>query len=152
VLVPHICHSKLLTDWNQDSSSRPAQAKKKFVSSHINGKDPGMVACACHPCYSGKHTILVQTSLGKKQDPISKIIKNNLAQATEYLPSKHKALSSDSSTTQIIIVIIYTLSLKSKINLNSKISNAVCLSYLNPQFFSFDMHIICNLLFSSLLS
>jgi hypothetical protein len=46
--------------------------------------------------------IVVQASLGKKQDPISKITRENRAgvvtQMVKHLPSKCKALSSKPST------------------------------------------------------
>jgi hypothetical protein len=58
--------------------------------------------------------IVVQPSLGKKQDPVFKIsrVKKDkiVAQALEFLPSKCKALSSNSSTpphTHIYITCIY---------------------------------------------
>jgi hypothetical protein len=45
---------------------------------------------------------VVQASLGKKQDPISKITRANraggVAQVEEHLPSKSEALSSNTST------------------------------------------------------
>jgi hypothetical protein len=48
--------------------------------------------------------IWVQAGLGKKLDPISKIARvkrvGGMTQAVEYLPSNHKALSSNFSTTK----------------------------------------------------
>jgi hypothetical protein len=48
--------------------------------------------------------IVVPAGLGKKWDPISKITRakkvGGMAQAAESLPSKHKALSPNSSTTK----------------------------------------------------
>jgi hypothetical protein len=62
------------------------------------------MACTCHPSDSRKQNweITVQATLSKKVRPN---LKNNqgkrargMAQAVEYLPSKHKALSSSPST------------------------------------------------------
>jgi hypothetical protein len=56
--------------------------------------EPGAVAQACKPSYSG----------GKKQDPISKITEaqraGSMVQMVECLPSKREALSSNQSTTK----------------------------------------------------
>jgi hypothetical protein len=63
-----------------------------------------MVAHPCHPSHGRKYKIggVVQASLGKKPDPISKITRTKRArsvtQAVKHLSSKCKALSSNHST------------------------------------------------------
>jgi hypothetical protein len=63
------------------------------------------VVHACNSSYLGNREIgriMVQTSLGKKRDPISKITRakraGGVAQVVEPLPSKCKALSSNPKT------------------------------------------------------
>jgi hypothetical protein len=49
-----------------------------------------------------KKRFIVQAGLGKKQDVVSKIIRarrdRSVAKAMEYLPSKHKMMNSNPST------------------------------------------------------
>jgi hypothetical protein len=58
-------------------------------------KKLGIVAHACHPSYP---------AWAKKRDPSSKITRakraGNVVQVVERLPSKHKAMSSNPSTTK----------------------------------------------------
>jgi hypothetical protein len=74
--------------------SRPAWARE-FARKHVNGKNLGVVVCACHPRVGQEalnRTITVQASLDKKQYSISKITRakraGGMAQVVDYLPSK----------------------------------------------------------------
>jgi hypothetical protein len=60
------------------------------------------MACACNPSYAqGVHRrIQSKTSPSKKGKTIFGKITRGIAQVAEYSPSKHKALSSNSSTTK----------------------------------------------------
>jgi hypothetical protein len=52
-----------------------ASLGKNLLRPHLNGKKLEVVARACHHIYGRKYKIriTVQSGLGKKQDPISKI-------------------------------------------------------------------------------
>jgi hypothetical protein len=66
----------------------------------------GVVAHTCHPAtvVKCKNSITVQARMSKKQDPISKITRakraDGMTKVVEHLPSKCKALNSNSSTTK----------------------------------------------------
>jgi hypothetical protein len=66
-------------------------------------KKLSMVDCACHSSHGGKlnRRTVVQASLGKKKDPISKASRDQkrkraggMVQAVQHLPCKCEALSS----------------------------------------------------------
>jgi hypothetical protein len=70
-----------------------------------------VVEHTCHPSYSGSvnRMIEVHTSLGIKEDPISKITRKQkeLAQVVECLPTKFEALNSTSTANKYINTYIY---------------------------------------------
>jgi hypothetical protein len=74
-----------------------------FMRLHLNGKKVAVMAHACYFSYGKAYIkrIMVQTSLGKKQDPISKITKaskcRGMLQVVECLPTKHEVLNSNLS-------------------------------------------------------
>jgi hypothetical protein len=81
------------------------------VRPYLNRKKLDVVTHVCHPTYGRKHKIeisstMVQASLEKKQDPISKITRSKrvggVAQIVGCQPSKSEALSSNPRTTKTI--------------------------------------------------
>jgi hypothetical protein len=48
--MAHSCNPSFLED--EAGSSRPAQGKR-FSKPHLKNKKLGVVACACHPSYTG---------------------------------------------------------------------------------------------------
>jgi hypothetical protein len=74
--------------------------KKKNHETPISMEKSWTWLHVCHSSYRGK--IVVQASLGKKEAPISKTTRRkrigSMVQARELLPSKCKALSSNTST------------------------------------------------------
>jgi hypothetical protein len=77
-----------------DCCFRPAQAKKKFVRSHLKGKKLEIMAYTCHFNKDRKRRIAVQASPGQNRRPYLHIIRKKrargLAQVVERLPSKHQ--------------------------------------------------------------
>jgi hypothetical protein len=77
---------------------------------NFNRKGLGVGLCTCHANDGMKHKIggfWSMPDLAKKQDPICKITRaKSVEQAIEHLPGKHETISSDPSTTKIIIIVI----------------------------------------------
>jgi hypothetical protein len=85
----------------------PVQLRQRSLYDPSHQKKLDMVLCSCHPSYGKKHKIgRYQSKLAQPGQKLRSYLKTNreqkdgdVAQAVECLHSKHKALSSNPSTT-----------------------------------------------------